>query len=201
LFPRSLNPVPTYATFGNVMTSKDGTFKASDAPDAGLKVKFGHCRSRIEEGTFHASARPMAIVIDPSIAKDQGHRQPSPPPPQPPPSYAESALTHPLVVQPGISSVPHAHGYGPTPIGQQQSTLPYYDPRSVHSVQAAKRRAKERFVGAVLWVLAISALLSVLVWMNVRIQLGWLVSHWALLRTEPDRTPLSSQTLPIVLVR
>jgi len=76
-------------------------------------------------------------------------------------------------MHPGIPAVPHAHaGYGPTPIGQQQAALPYYDPGSVHSVQAAKKRAKERFFGALLWVAVIYALLSVLVWMNVRIQLG-----------------------------
>ena len=115
------------------------------------------------------SFRPMAIIIDSSISKGQGGtgRQPSPPPPQPPPPYAESATTQPPVVQSGISGVPH----GPTPIDQtliQQATLPYYDPRSVHSVQAAKRRAKERFVGAALWVLLIFALVSLVIWVDVR---------------------------------
>jgi hypothetical protein len=132
----------------------------------------------------------MTIVVDPSIAKGQGSRQPSPPPSQPPPSYAESAATQPFVVQPGTSSsIPNAHaGYGPTPINQQEQTLlPYYDPRSVHSVQAAGRRARERFVGAVLWVILISALLSVLVWMDVVIQFGWSVSYCALLRAEPHQ--------------
>ena len=123
------------------------------------------------------SARPMAIIIDPSIAKSQAPREPSPPPSQPPPSYTESAATQPLVVQPGPSSVPHVHEYGPTPIGQQHAILPYYDPRSVHSVEAAKRRAKERFVGAVLWVVLIFALFSVCVWMDVMIQLGWWVPY------------------------
>lgn len=134
----------------------------------------------------------MAIVIDPSITKGQGSRQSSPPPSHPPPSYNESTATQPLVVHPGTSGIPHPNaGYGPTPIGQQhQATLPYYDPRSVHSVQAAKRRAKERFAGAVLWVVIIFALLSVLVWMDVRIHLlGWSVSYCALLRAEPHRHP------------
>jgi len=134
----------------------------------------------------------MAIVIDPSITKGQGSRQPSPPPSHPPPSYNESTATQPLVVHPGSSGIPHPNaGYGPTPIGQQQqAALPYYDPRSVHSVQAAKRRAKERFAGAVLWVVIIFALLSVLVWMDVRIHLlGWSVSYCALLRAEPHRHP------------
>ena len=138
----------------------------------------------------------MTIIIDPSLAKDQGPNQPSPPQLQPPPSYAESTITQPLVVQPGTSGDPHAHVYGPTPIGQQQqAALPYYDPRSLHSVQAAKRRAKERFIGAALYVLLIFALLSVLVWMDVRIQLGWSVSYCALLRAGPHGLPLSPQTL------
>ena len=136
----------------------------------------------------------MTIVVDPSTTKGQGARQPSPPPSQPPPSYTESAATQPLVVQPGTSSVivpaldGHA-GYGPTPISQQQleAALPYYDPRSVHSIQAAQRRARERFVGAVLWVLLILALLPVLVWMDMRIRSGWSASYCALqlLQVEP----------------
>jgi len=138
----------------------------------------------------------MAIVIDPSITKGQGPGRSSPPPSHPPPSYNESTATQPLVVHPGTSGVPHTSaGYGPTPIGQQQqAVLPYYDPRSAHSAQAAKRRAKERFAGAVLWVVIIFALLSVLVWMNVRIQLGWSVSYCALLRAEPHH-PLPSLRL------
>jgi len=132
-----------------------------------LRGGFGRCRSKIEGSFPRTPAWPMAIIIDPSIAKGQSARQPSPPPPQPPPSYTESATTQPLVVQPGTSGVPHAHDYGPTPIGQQQqAALPYYDPRSVHSMQAAKRRAKERFVGAVLWVLLIFALVSVVIWVD-----------------------------------
>ena len=145
----------------------------------------------------------MAIIIDPSLAKGQGARQPSPPPPQPPPSYTESATTQPLVVQPGISGVPHAHGYGPTPIAQQQqATLPYYDPRSVHSVQAAKRRAKERFIGAVLWVLLIFALLSLVIWTELGpwVRWGWSVSCCALLRTEPHRPPFSTEFLTFIVL-
>ena len=135
----------------------------------------------------------MTIIVDPP--KGQSPSQPSLPQPQSPPSYAESAITHPLVVQPGTSGVLHAHGYGPTPIGQQQqATLPYYDPRSMHSVRAAKRRAKERFIGAVLWVLLIFALLSVFVWMGVRIQLGWSVSYCGLLRAGPHNPPLSHRS-------
>jgi len=142
----------------------------------------------------------MTIIIDPSIVKGQGSRQPSPPPSQPPPSYTESAATQPLVVQPGTSSISRAQGYGPTPIGrQQQAALPYYDPQSVYSVQGAKRRARERFVGAVLWVLLIFALLSVLAWMDVMIQLGWSVSCCALLRTEPYRPLPSSRRLCTLL--
>ena len=160
---------------------------ASLAFVAGLEVKFGCCRSRIEDFPRTPSRQStMAIIIDPSIAKGQGLGQSSSLSPQPPPPYAESATTPPLVERSGTPGVPHAHGYGPTPIGQQQqATLPYYDPRSIHSVQAAKKRAKERFVGAVLWVLLIFALASVLVWMDLRIQLGWLVSRCASLRVDP----------------
>lgn len=147
-------------------------------------MKFGCCRLQIEGSlTPQSCVKPMTIIIDPPIAKGQGPSQPSPSQQPPPPSYAESTSTQPFVVRPGTPSAPHAHGYGPTPIGQQQqATLPYYDPRSVHSVQAAKRRAKERFVGAILWVILIFALLSVLAWMDARIVLGWSVSHCALLR-------------------
>jgi len=141
---------------------------------------------RSRETHPRTSAKPMAIIID----KGQGLRPPSPPPSHPPPSYNESTATQPLVVHPGASGVPSARvGYGPTPIGQQQqAVLPYYDPRSPHSVQAAKRRARERFFGAVLWVVVIYALLSVLVWMDVKIQLGWSVFCYALLRAEPHRS-------------
>lgn len=123
----------------------------------------------------------MTIVVDPSVTKGQGPRHPSPPPSQPPPSYAESATTQPSAVQPVTSSVllaPNAHaGYGPTPISQQQqASLPYYDPRSVYSLQAAKRRARERFFGAVAWVMLILALLPVLAWMDMRIRSGWSAS-------------------------
>ena len=136
----------------------------------------------------------MTIVIDSSITKGQGSRQSSPPPSQPPPSYAESAATQPLLVQPGTSSVvfvPNAQaGYGPTPISQQQqAALPYYDPRSVHSIQAAERRAKERFVGAVLWVILILSLLPVLFWMDMRIGSGWSASYCAMLWIEPHQPP------------
>lgn len=128
----------------------------------------------------HPSAS-MTIVIDSSIIKGQGLRQPSPPPAHPPPSYAESDAAQPLV---GMVLVPNAHaGYGPTPISQQQQTaLPYYDPRSAHSLQAAKKRARERFVGAVFWVILIIALLPVLVWADARIRSGWSASYCAFLR-------------------
>lgn len=165
-------------------------------------MESGRCRSQIEGNSPHTSARPMTIIIDPpvSTAKGQGPRPPSPPPSHPPPSYNESTSTQPLVVHPGVSGVPPARaGYGPTPIGQQQqAALPYYDPRSPHSVQAAKRRARGRFIGAALWVVVIYALLSVLVWMDVRIQLGWSVSSVLLLRTEPHRTlPFPRPCMPL----
>lgn len=129
-------------------------------------------------------ARSMAIIVDPSIAKGQNPGQSLPPPSQPPPSYAESADTQPLVVYTSA----HAAVYGPTPISQQQQTvLPYYDPQSAYSVRAAERRARERFVGAVLWVVLIFALIPVLVWVDTRIRSGWSVSNCALLRAEPHQ--------------
>lgn len=148
----------------------------------------------------------MMVVVDSSITKGQGLRQPSPLPSQPPPSYADSAATQPLV-QPGTSSVvlvPNVHtGYGPTPISQQQQVvLPYYDPQSVHSLQVANRRAKERFIGAVLWVILILALLPVLVWMDMRIRSGWSASYCALLRVEPYQPPpFPSRFLTLVHTR
>ena len=45
----------------------------------------------------------MAIIIDPSIAKDQGPRQPSPPPSQPPPS-AQTDVVVPVIIV-GLQSV------------------------------------------------------------------------------------------------
>ena len=144
----------------------------------GAFTKFGYSRTEgrlIRASLNHSptSVRPMAIIIDPSITKPQGPSRSSTPPLQPPPSYAESAATQPTVVQLGTSStVLNAHaGYGPTPISrQQQAAIPYYDPRSVHSMRAAGRRAKERFVGAVLWAILILALLPMFVWVEVKIQ-------------------------------
>lgn len=69
------------------------------------------------------------------------------------------------------SEPPHAHAHaiqGPTPINSYYPVgaagsgahptvafLPYYDPRSPHSIDAARRRAWNRFVGAMLWAFAI----------------------------------------------
>ncbi|KAG9317342.1 hypothetical protein JVU11DRAFT_1541 [Chiua virens] len=44
--------------------------------------------------------------------------------------------------------------FGPTPFTQSQPTLdllPYYDPRSAHSIEAATLRARRRFIGAAVW--------------------------------------------------
>ena len=128
----------------------------------------------------------MTILVDPPpITKGQGPRQPPPSPPsQLPPSYAEPTAIQPLVglAGPSPSVVPlntHA-GYGPTPINQQQQVaLPYYDPRSVHSLQAANRRARERFIGALLWAMVIFALLPMFAWVCTRIRFGWSVSRLA----------------------
>jgi len=55
--------------------------------------------------------------------------------------------------------------YGPTPIVQQQAALlPYYDPRSMYSVNEAAARARWRFVGAVFWAYGI---IGVLIWAGV----------------------------------
>ncbi|TFK55365.1 hypothetical protein OE88DRAFT_1651634 [Heliocybe sulcata] len=78
----------------------------------------------------------------------------SPPPPYTPelPTTSSSAPSQP---QPQPHSQPPAHShpaFGPTPLAQQQGTLlPYYDPRSMHSVQQAGVRARKRFIGAILW--------------------------------------------------
>lgn len=67
------------------------------------------------------------------------------------------------------STVPaSAHASGPTPINLYYPVgalghgaaptvtfLPYYDPRSPYSMEAARRRAWNRFIGALLWAFAV----------------------------------------------
>jgi hypothetical protein len=82
----------------------------------------------------------------------------------PPPTYSESA--EPQYYFPQPSSLPSTTpAFGPTPLAlpqQQAVLLPYYDARSPHSIAMAVRRARWRFVGAVMWaivfVLVITAL-------------------------------------------
>lgn len=77
------------------------------------------------------------------------------------------------VVSP-LAGVPaSAHTSGPTPIttyypvgapGNRATPtvvfLPYYDPRSPHSMEAARRRARRRFIGALLWAFTIYAVVG-----------------------------------------
>ncbi|KAN0097575.1 hypothetical protein V8E55_002021 [Tylopilus felleus] len=52
--------------------------------------------------------------------------------------------------------------FGPTPLMQSQPTLgllPYYDPHSSYSIEAATSRARWRFIGAACWAIALVACL------------------------------------------
>lgn len=64
--------------------------------------------------------------------------------------------------QSGGQYAPHPR-FGPTPLVQSEPTLgvlPYYDPQSPHSMEAALSRARWRFFGAAAW--AIGILLAML---------------------------------------
>ncbi|KAH0839804.1 hypothetical protein J3R83DRAFT_749 [Lanmaoa asiatica] len=55
--------------------------------------------------------------------------------------------------------------FGPTPLVQSQPTLgllPYYDPHSPYSIEAATSRARWRFIGAAFWVISLIACLFLL---------------------------------------
>lgn len=55
--------------------------------------------------------------------------------------------------------------FGPTPLMQSQPTLgllPYYDPNSPYSIEAATLRARWRFIGAAFWVIGLIACLFLL---------------------------------------
>ncbi|KAG8218519.1 hypothetical protein J3R82DRAFT_4157 [Butyriboletus roseoflavus] len=55
--------------------------------------------------------------------------------------------------------------FGPTPLMQSQPTLgllPYYDPHSTYSIEAATLRARWRFIGAAFWVIGLIACLFLL---------------------------------------
>ncbi|KAG6336494.1 hypothetical protein ID866_2608 [Astraeus odoratus] len=104
----------------------------------------------------------MSLFLAPS--------QPSANPDEPPPAYSvrvpqpgsPSSPHSPQASIPGhypyrTSFAPHPH-FGPTPLMQSQPTLgvvPYYDPHSPHSLQAAVSRARRRFVSAMAWAVGI----------------------------------------------
>ena len=101
-------------------------------------------------------------------------------PDTPPPEY--SVLVHqegPLSSQPSQHSLeqslfsPSSAGpqfappspFGPTPLTMQSQTLgllPYYDPHSPYSIEAATFRARWRFVGSAFWAIGLIACLFLL---------------------------------------
>lgn len=98
----------------------------------------------------------------------------SPKPSSPPPAYTEIDPAQ----LPSSSATPHSPtafsthtGYGPTAItAQQQTILPYYDPRSPYALEEATSRARWRFIGALFWAVLILALTSFLLGVEVDIQ-------------------------------
>ncbi|KAI6035004.1 hypothetical protein F5J12DRAFT_7999 [Pisolithus orientalis] len=61
----------------------------------------------------------------------------------------------------------HYSQFGPSPLVQSQPTLgmvPYHDPQSAYSLQAANSRARRRFWGAAAWAVGI-LLVSSGIWM------------------------------------
>ncbi|KAF9226717.1 hypothetical protein BS17DRAFT_776027 [Gyrodon lividus] len=63
---------------------------------------------------------------------------------------------------PHFAPPPH---FGPTPLMQSQPTLgllPYYDPHSPYSIEAATSRARWRFIGAALWAVGLIVFLLLL---------------------------------------
>ncbi|CAL1700104.1 unnamed protein product [Somion occarium] len=86
-------------------------------------------------------------------------------PSSPPPAYSEFA--EPISPPPGSTHQP----YGPTPaplLQRQTHVLPYYDPRSDHSLVEAVSRARWRFVGAVAWAVVIMALAGMAMGLEAR---------------------------------
>ena len=98
----------------------------------------------------------------------------TPKPSSPPPAYTEIDPTQ----LPSSSATPQSptgfathQGYGPTSItAQQQTILPYYDPRSPHAIAEATSRARWRFIGALVWAVLILAFASFLLGIEVDIQ-------------------------------
>ncbi|KZT29426.1 hypothetical protein NEOLEDRAFT_1145164 [Neolentinus lepideus HHB14362 ss-1] len=94
---------------------------------------------------LHVEFTTFAIVTVTMIV------EPNKTPTSPPPPYT----VEPTALPPASSSQTQA-AFGPTPLAQQQETLlPYYDPRSPYSVEQAEVRARKRFVGAVVWAFAL----------------------------------------------
>ena len=94
----------------------------------------------------------------------------------PPPAYNEvvaepSTSNNRLEEQtiPDLSTQPtrRTDVYGPTPIAQTQTVLPYYDPRSPYMREQAIIRARWRFMEALAWALGI--------WVAVGIVTGGIV--------------------------
>ncbi|KAI0920768.1 hypothetical protein AcW1_005054 [Taiwanofungus camphoratus] len=112
-------------------------------------------------------------------------------PSSPPPAYTElpdsanrlqSSSVHTPTdssnLVPSTSFPTHA-GYGPTPIAQQTQLLPYYDPRSPHSIAEAGARARWRFVAAILWALGILAFASFVMGYEVHLRVhGVRIGSW-----------------------
>lgn len=83
-----------------------------------------------------------------------------PTPTSPPPAYTDltvgasssSESTDPNDYNSVAPPPPTQSGFGPTPLFQQQAILlPYYDPRSPHSIALAVSRARWRFFEAAVW--------------------------------------------------
>ncbi|KAI0371513.1 hypothetical protein BV20DRAFT_965265 [Pilatotrama ljubarskyi] len=111
--------------------------------------------------------------------------QPSGKPITPPPAYSEHPEPHQHHLSPQQSAstspytpigpqlpLPGHSGYGPTPIAQQTQLLPYYDPRSPHAQEEAARRARWRFIEAVLWAVFILGLVSFFTGWEIRVRMA-----------------------------
>ncbi|GLB34115.1 hypothetical protein LshimejAT787_0109990 [Lyophyllum shimeji] len=103
--------------------------------------------------------------------------EPSPPPytpsqstarVQPPPHLPIPATAPgggPIPAGPYVPYPQHQHLFGPTPLSAHQLPAPYayYDPRSPYSMGRADARARERFIAALLWSVAIWCLIGYLI--------------------------------------
>jgi len=95
-------------------------------------------------------------------------------PSSPPPAYSElpQAAEQPSSSQEAGTALqvpPHPH-YGPTPIVENSThLLPYYDQSSTHAQTEAVKRARLRFLGAILWALSILVVASVVLGVEIKI--------------------------------